>query len=172
MVAGHLTVSSYRTLPLVPPFEKLLFKVNETQKQNRQYYGCSYCKDYLEYVCVDPMGHLLKPNFETQHFSLLLERNGLKRIRYHDLRHSYASLLYTSGIGLKEIQERLGHSDIGTTSDIYTHLDYDSKVASANLLLTQFAGRPYTNQGIDNKCPVTQNYGIKSKKEKTQSRFP
>ena len=144
---GTKTASSYRTLPLVSPFENLLLKVKEAQMQNRQSCGSAYCTDYLKYVCVDPIGHLIKPNFVTQHFSWLLEKNELKKIRYHDLRHSCASLLYASGIGLKEIQEWLGHSDIGTTSDIYTHLDYDSKVASANLLLTQFAGMPYTNQG-------------------------
>ena len=131
------------TLPLVPPFEKLLCEVKEAQTQNQKNCGSFYCKDYLEYVCVDPMGHLLKPNFVTQHFSLLLERSGLKKIRFHDLRHSCASLLYASGVGLKEIQEWLGHSDIGTTSDIYTHLDYNNKVSSANLLLTQFAQIPY-----------------------------
>ena len=135
---GTKTVSSYRTLPLTPLFEKLLFKVKERQIQNQQYCGGSYCKDYLEYVCVDPMGHLLKPNFVTQHFSLLLERNGLKKIRFHDLRHSCASLLYASGVGLKEIQEWLGHSDIGTTSNIYTHLDDNRKIASANALIDTF----------------------------------
>ena len=61
--------------------------------------------DYLEYVCVDQMGQLLKPNFVTQHCSLPLERNGLKKIRYYYLRRSCASLLYANGIGLKEIQE-------------------------------------------------------------------
>lgn len=137
---GTKTVSSYRTLPLVPPFENLLLKAKVEQIQNQQSHGTAYCMDYLEYVCVDTMGQLLKPNFVTQHFSLLLERNGLKKIRYHDLRHSCASLLYASGIGLKEIQEWLGHSDIGTTSDIYTHLDYSSKMESANTLLAQFSG--------------------------------
>lgn len=135
---GTKTFSSYRTLPLVPPFEKLLSKVKETQIQNQQSFGRDYCKDYLEYVCVDSMGHLLEPNFVTQHFSLLLERNGLKKIRFHDLRHSCASLLYTNGIGLKEIQEWLGHSDIGTTSNIYTHLDYSKKFTSANTLIEMF----------------------------------
>jgi len=128
------TVSSYRTFPLVPLFENLLLKVKEAQGQSRLSCGSAYCTDYLEYVCVDPKGQLLKPNFVTQHFSWLLEKNRLKKIRYHDLRHSCASLLYASGVGLKEIQEWLGHSDIGTTSNIYTHLDYNKKTASANAL--------------------------------------
>jgi integrase len=67
---------------------------------------------------------------------LVLEKHGLKRIRFHDLRHSCASLLYANGVALKEIQEWLGHSNISTTSNIYTHLDYSSKVASANAILS------------------------------------
>ena len=51
---------------------------------------------------------------------------------------SCASLLYTNGVSLKEIQEWLGHSDISTTSNIYTHLDFSSKVSSANAIVNIF----------------------------------
>lgn len=51
---------------------------------------------------------------------------------------SCASLLYANGVTLKEIQERLGHSDISTTSNIYTHLDFSSKVSSANAIVDIF----------------------------------
>ena len=74
-------------------------------------------------------------NDDTQHFEILLAKNKLKKICFHDLRHSCASLLYANGESLKEIQEWLGHSDISTTSNIYTHLNFDSKVASANAIL-------------------------------------
>ena len=60
---------------------------------------------------------------------------GMSICRFHELSHSCASLLYANGVSLKEIQEWLGHSDIGTTSNIYTHLDYSSKVSSANAIL-------------------------------------
>ena len=129
------TKSSYRTLPLVPPFEELLRRLKREQLVNQKVCGAAYCKEYLDYIYVNAMGELVKPNFITQHFEIVLKNHGLKKIRFHDLRHSCASLLYANGVSLKEIQEWLGHSDIGTTSNIYTHLDYSSKVSSANAIL-------------------------------------
>jgi len=87
---------------------------------------------------VDVLGTLIKPDYISQHFPLLLKKHGLRKIRFHDLRHSCASLLYANGVSLKEIQEWLGHSDISTTSNIYTHLDYSSKIAAANAILGSF----------------------------------
>ena len=80
----------------------------------------------------------VNPGSAYLHMKTLLRRAGLPSIRFHDLRHSCASLLYAHGVSLKEIQEWLGHSDISTTSNIYTHLDYSSKVSSANAILSVF----------------------------------
>ena len=132
------TKSSYRTLPLVPPFEDLLHRLQAQQNTNRKLCGKMYNKKYSGYVYVNELGELIKPGYITQHFPLFLEKHGLRKIRFHDLRHSCASLLYANGVSLKEIQEWLGHSDISTTSNIYTHLDYSSKVASANAILSVY----------------------------------
>ena len=80
----------------------------------------------------------VNPGSAYLHMKTLLRRAGLPSIRFHDLRHSCASLLYAHGVSLKEIQEWLGHSDISATSKIYTHLDYSSKVSSANAILSVF----------------------------------
>ena len=92
----------------------------------------------LSKVYVDPMGKRIRPDFLSQHFPDFLVAHQTKRIRFHDLRHSCASLLYANGVSLKEIQEWLGHSDISTTSNIYTHLDFSSKVSSANAIVSIF----------------------------------
>ena len=107
--------SSYRSLPLVPPFEELLHRLKAKQEQNRKLCGRAYCTKYTDYIYVNEIGELVKPGYLTQHFPYILEKNGLRKIRYHDLRHSCASLLYANGVSLKEIQEWLGHSDISTT---------------------------------------------------------
>ena len=61
-------------------------------------------------------------------------KNILRKIRFHDLRHSYASLLFAKGIPMKEIQDWLGHSTYSTTANIYAHLEKDTKNKSANVL--------------------------------------
>ena len=130
------TKSSMPTLPLVPQFREKLLAVKEQQEENKRLCGRSYCKDYLGYVCVDEMGDLIKPGYVTTAFPILLEQNGLRKIRFHDLRHSCASLLLDNGVSMKQIQEWLGHSDFSTTANIYAHLDYNSKISSAEALLT------------------------------------
>lgn len=127
--------SSRRTLPLVKPFEDLLIRMKKEQEENRRLCGNSYCKDYLDYIYVNEIGERIKPNYLTQHFPIILEKNNLKKIRFHDLRHSCASLLISNGVPIKQVSEWLGHSDISTTANIYVHLTMDSKIESANAIL-------------------------------------
>lgn len=127
--------SSLRTLPLVPPYKQLLLEMKSTQEQRKKLYGDSYCKDYLKYIFLDETGHLIKPDYITHHYTLILNKSNLRKIRFHDLRHSCASLLFENGVSLKEIQEWLGHSNISTTANIYTHMDFSKKISSANAII-------------------------------------
>ena len=128
------TKSSFRTLPLIPEIESLLLKEKETQEMYRRLFKRSYCKDYLDYICVDQTGKLLRPNYVTEHFSWIINKYGLKKIRFHDLRHTCASLLLSKGISMKQIQIWLGHSTFSTTADIYAHLDYSAHKESASVM--------------------------------------
>ena len=162
MVEGKHTViqkdrtknkTSHRSLPLVAPFEALLLDMKRQQKENQILCGNCYNTDYLDYIYVDPIGNLIKPDYITGHFQLVLKKNGLRRIRFHDLRHSCASLLLAHGVNLKQIQEWLGHSNIATTGDIYAHLDVESKVASAEAIveLLPAAGLPENRKTAANQ---------------------
>lgn len=126
--------SSCRTLPLIPAVEAALRKAKARQDEKRRLCGRSYCRDYLEYVCVDEMGKLILPDYVSSRFREVLEKSEMRRIRFHDLRHSCASLLLANGISIKEIQLWLGHSNFSTTANIYAHLDMSSKQAAANMM--------------------------------------
>ena len=119
--------SSLRSLPLLPAVKKLLLELKEKQEENKILYKDQYEYKYKDYICVDDLGYRRNPDTVSAHFKLVLKHNNLPIIKYHELRHSCASLLLEEGVSMKEIQEWLGHSTYNTTADIYSHLDYSSK---------------------------------------------
>lgn len=130
------TKSSLRTLPLVPFVKERLLVLKKEQENNRRLCGRSYHKQFAGYVCINEMGDLIKPHYVTEQFPKLLDANGLRRIRFHDLRHSCASRMLANGVPMKQIQDWLGHSDFSTTANIYAHLDYSTKLSSADAMLS------------------------------------
>lgn len=97
--------------PAIKNGEKQYFYVDENK-------GEGYCKEYQEYICVDATGKIIKPTYVSEHFGVILRQHQLPKIRFHDLRHSCASLLLSNGVPMKMIQDWLGHSDMGTTVNI------------------------------------------------------
>ena len=140
------TKSSVRSLPLVVGIRERLENLKAQQEKNREICGDCYNPDFLGYVFVDEMGNLYKPNMVSDAFQALLKKHGLRKIRFHDIRHSCASLLLKNGVNLKLIQEWLGHSDIGTTMNIYAHLDTTAKDVSA-AAMSQALSLPEYNGG-------------------------
>ncbi len=113
------TASSRMKYILLPEIKELLFDLKAKQNGNRKLFG----KEYIEsdYVFTWANGKLLTPQYITKAFQKVLSHNEFPRMRFHDLRHSCASILYDKGWQLKDIQRWLGHSNIATTSDIYSH---------------------------------------------------
>ncbi len=133
------TKSSMRTLPLVGSFSEYFKEVKAAQEVNKKVCGNCYNYEYDGYVFVDELGDLMRPEYLTSYFPQYIQKHGCKRMRFHDLRHSCASLLLANGVPLKQIQEWLGHSDFSTTANIYAHLDYTSKLSSAKAMVSGMA---------------------------------
>ena len=136
LIAGDTTKTkaSFRTLPMIPAFREKLLAVKAEQERNRKLCGRSYNKTESSYIYTDVLGNRVNPDYLTDAFPKFMEKNGFRRIRFHDLRHSCASLLLANGVPLKHIQEWLGHSDFAITANTYAHLDFNAKLVSAQAM--------------------------------------
>ncbi len=130
--------SSIRTLPLLPEIKELLIIEKEKQQKNKDMYKGNYSSTYLEYLFVDDLGHRLNPETVSRSFMYVQKRYNLRKLKFHELRHSCASLLLECGVQMKDIQEWLGHSTFKTTADIYAHLDVNSKQQVGKVLSNKF----------------------------------
>ena len=117
--------ASHRTLPLITPLKEYLHQLKRSQDENSELLGAGYiCNDY---ICKCSDGSPFSPNYISCRFAKLIKRAELPHLRFHDLRHSAASMLLAMGYSLKEIQEWLGHGTLSTTANIYTHLQFQAK---------------------------------------------
>lgn len=124
--------ASKGTYDLLLGIKELFTQIKGQQEQYRK----SFRKQYVDfdYVFTWPDGHLIRPDYITKRFQKVLENNGLADMRFHDLRHSCASILYDKGWNVKDIQEWLRHSKLETTMDIYTHIsDQRKKILAKDL---------------------------------------
>ncbi len=117
--------SSHRSFPLTPEAQEIFLRAKREEEENRQLCGKGYQEN--DFIFKWPEGTPFSPDYVSSHFALLLKNNGLPHIRFHELRHSCASLLLNSGFTLKDVQEYMGHSDIQMTANIYGHLDVKRK---------------------------------------------
>ena len=110
---------------LLPEIKDVLLKLIAEQEKNKKLFG----KDYIEseYIFTWPNGKQFRPDYLTKRFQTVLNETGLPHMRFHDLRHSCASILYDKGWNVKDIQEWLRHSKLETTMNIYTHISEQRK---------------------------------------------
>ncbi len=74
-------------------------------------------------------------NYESETFKILRKHNNLKKISPHGFRHTHASLLFEAGVTAKIISDRLGHNNVQTTLDMYTHINDNQRVEVVNQLM-------------------------------------
>ena len=115
------SAKSRRTIALPPTLVEELHKVREEQARYREAFGSAYA-DYGLVFC-QPNGKPLNANnIVKRDFRRVIERAGLPRIRFHDLRHCHATHLLRQGVHPKVVQERLGHATTAFTLAVYSHV--------------------------------------------------
>lgn len=120
IVKGTKNRSSYRTLYIPNKLIELLTKVKAIQESQKAILGEAY-KDE-EYVVAWENGEPFRPNYLSDLFKKIIDDNNLPPLRFHDLRHTFASIANELEANLYDISKALGHSQVGTTSQVYTHV--------------------------------------------------
>ena len=127
----------YRTVPISAPIRRVLIEQREHQNQNKEMYWENYHRS--DYVCTKEDGAILDPSTISSRFGQILSRDRIPHVRFHDLRHTAASLLIMEGVDLKTVSDILGHSSISITADVYGHVLDDHKAKAVSKLDKYFS---------------------------------
>ena len=114
------TPNSYRRIKIDQFLIDELKNLQHIQKKNKLQYGDKYSK--LNFVFCKSNGNRMRERTIQTAFERIKRKSGVTNIVIHDLRHTHAVMLLEAGVSMKEIQERLGHKDIMTTGNIYSHV--------------------------------------------------
>lgn len=117
--------TSRRTYPLLDDVRNILMNIKKRQNEYEKLFGNCYAES--GYIFTKEDGTPFYPSYPSHQLQKCLKKYNLPHIRWHDLRHTTASMLILKGWQMKEISEWLGHSDIGTTMNIYGHIDMEHK---------------------------------------------
>ena len=126
------TKKSRRSIALSQEAVKLLKRVSTLQIEQRLAAGPAWQDN--GYVFCQPTGKPLHPEKVTNEFRKIVLRSGLPHLSLKGLRHAHATLMLSAGVNPKIVSERLGHSNIGVTMDIYSHVMPGMQEAAAEAL--------------------------------------
>lgn len=114
------TANSVRIIDMPDQLVQKLRKHKLTCTGNRMRLGSAYIDS--DYIIVHPDGRPIYPEYLSQMLTKLQKKANLPQCRFHDLRHLCATIMLLQGVNVKVAQERLGHKDISTTMNIYSHV--------------------------------------------------
>ena len=142
------TRSSRRTLALAEPVVLELRAQRDRQRWERERAGAAWRGGmWGDLVFMDELGGPLDGSALTKTFQALLKEAGIRRVRFHDLRHGAASYLLSAGVDLKVVSTVLGHSQIHVTANTYAHVQQDLKRDAADRLGAVIFGSKGSTKG-------------------------
>jgi len=117
------TKSSIRTVPIPSSLIPVLKEYRNKQKEEKLKAGPAYLNDIEKgYVFTTELGSIIDARNLLRIYKKILDKAGVKYRKFHAIRHTYATKLFERGVPLKIVSELLGHSNISTTANIYTHV--------------------------------------------------
>lgn len=111
----------------------LAIRLKELKQEQRIHKMANGITTDFEYVCCWNDGRPLSPNYVSQYFRIKVAQYGMKKITFHGLRHTHATILFLSGATSHEVSKRLRHSDVGTTDKVYIHITEEMKKNTATI---------------------------------------
>ncbi|MCL2496631.1 MAG: site-specific integrase, partial [Clostridiales bacterium] len=131
IVSDPKTEEGFRTITLSETVTALLRQFKKQQLEDRLLFGSAW-KQVDDIVFVHKDGSPIFPHYPYRWFTRFLERHGLPKITFHQLRHTNASLLISAGVDLVTLSSRLGHADKNITLNVYSHLVKSKEAQAAN----------------------------------------
>lgn len=128
------TKGSIRTIPLPTTLKPIFDKIKIRQNENKLKIGESYNKENEGYVFLSENGNLINSSNLSRSWKRYLKKVGIRYIKLHALRHTYATRQFEAELPLKTVSNLLGHSSIEITANIYTHVLKKEKEKSIDIL--------------------------------------
>jgi len=123
--------SNIRSVTLAPFVVSVLKEQKKAQAQQRLFFGAEWKND-MDLVFTHEDGSHLTSDTTYGCFKVIAKKIGVEAARLHDLRHTFATLSLQNGDDLKTVSEALGHTNIGTTANIYAHVTEKMRRDSAD----------------------------------------
>ncbi|CEK34611.1 phage integrase,Integrase,site-specific tyrosine recombinase XerC,Site-specific recombinase XerD,tyrosine recombinase XerD,Phage integrase family [[Clostridium] sordellii] len=131
------TINSYRTVPI--PSDVLVKLKEHKINQNKEILKAGSLYNNHNYVFCNELGYPLDSKRPTRNLQSILKKLGIKPIKFHGLRHTYATRLFEANVPPKTVQMLMGHSDITITLNIYTKVMDEVKVEAVDKINNIFA---------------------------------
>lgn len=144
------TLESYRSIKIARALLEILQRHKNIQEQNKLIFGDDYHD--TGFVCCEPDGNVLDPSNFSKRFFNILKRNQLPIIRYHDLRHSFATNMIRLGIPINTVSKMMGHSTPVVTLTVYAHVlneMQDEAVEKLDADISKYMNSNYSNDRIE-----------------------